>query len=261
MNRILSMSSGRSSYPQSFITKGKQRLKQDYDTVYLNNGDEFEIELFNPTHNKVLAKIQTNGDQMGSIVLRPGERIFLDRFLDEPKKLKFDTYFINPKDAGAVNATTKNGDILIHFFDEIKPNIVNSNGIGSTLTWTNYPSPYTYTTHNTLGGYTGSITTTSTTTSSFLNSTLTSNVSNLKNILPSATLETGRVERGSKSNQTFIFDDSSFSSTICNTNWWRLVPKSSKALVREDLVTYCTECGSRKKKDTHKFCPHCGTKF
>jgi uncharacterized membrane protein YvbJ len=27
------------------------------------------------------------------------------------------------------------------------------------------------------------------------------------------------------------------------------------------LVTYCTECGSKRKKDTHKFCPHCGTKF
>jgi hypothetical protein len=60
------------SQPQSFITKGKQRLKQHTDTVYLKDGDEFEIELFNPTSNKVLAKIELNGDSIGSgIILRP----------------------------------------------------------------------------------------------------------------------------------------------------------------------------------------------
>ena len=42
--------------PESFITRGKQRLKQHVDTVYLNNGDEFEIELYNPTTNKILAQ-------------------------------------------------------------------------------------------------------------------------------------------------------------------------------------------------------------
>ena len=31
---------------------------------------------------------------------------------------------------------------------------------------------------------------------------------------------------------------------------------------KEDLgVLYCGECGAKRKKDTHKFCPHCGTKF
>lgn len=73
--------------PQSFITKGKQRLKQHIDTVYMNNGDEFEIELFNPTQQKVLAKIELNGKSIGSgIIVRPGERVFLERYLDEARK-------------------------------------------------------------------------------------------------------------------------------------------------------------------------------
>ena len=71
------------SRPEAFITKGKQRLKQNIDTVYLSNGDEFEVELYNPTQNKVLAKIEMNGNSIGAgVILRPGERIFLERFLN-----------------------------------------------------------------------------------------------------------------------------------------------------------------------------------
>jgi hypothetical protein len=74
-------------------------------------------------------------------------------------------------------------------------------------------------------------------------------------------LETGRVEKGSDSDQSFTYDNTSFNSYPFATNWWKIKPQSTKPLVREDLVTYCTECGSKRKKDTHKFCPHCGTKF
>ncbi len=38
--------SNRYAVPQSFITRSKQRLKQHVDTVYMNNGDEFEINFF-----------------------------------------------------------------------------------------------------------------------------------------------------------------------------------------------------------------------
>ena len=66
MNRRISVNTTGFAVPQSFITKSKQRLKQHVDTVYLNNGDEFEIELFNPTQNKVLSKIEINGISIGS---------------------------------------------------------------------------------------------------------------------------------------------------------------------------------------------------
>jgi hypothetical protein len=59
-------------------------------TVYLNNGDEFEIELFNPTISKVMAKIDLNGISIGpGVVLRPGERVFLERYINEAKKFLF----------------------------------------------------------------------------------------------------------------------------------------------------------------------------
>ncbi len=104
--------------PQSFITKSKQRLKQHVDTVYLKNGDEFEIELFNPTQNKVLAKIELNGVSIGSgIVLRPGERVFLERYLDDAKKFLFETYIVNGNNNDVQQAIAKNGDVTVKFYD------------------------------------------------------------------------------------------------------------------------------------------------
>ena len=71
--------------------KGRKSIKNG--KVFLTDGDEFEIELFNPTQNKVLAKIELNGKSIGSgIILRPGERVFLERYLDEAKKFLFETY-------------------------------------------------------------------------------------------------------------------------------------------------------------------------
>lgn len=107
--------------PQSFITKNKQRVKQYVDTVYLENGDEFEIELFNPTQNKVLAKIELNGVSIGSgIILRPGERVFLERYLNEPKKFKYETYFVDGNDASVESAIQRNGDVIVSFYNEIQ---------------------------------------------------------------------------------------------------------------------------------------------
>ena len=76
------------SYPEAFITKGKQRIKQFGGTVYLKDGDNFEIEIFNPTSGHVLAKINLDGKLISytGIVLRPGERVFLERHLDSNNK-------------------------------------------------------------------------------------------------------------------------------------------------------------------------------
>ena len=114
MNRRISVNTTGFAVPQSFITKGKQRLKQHIDTVYLNNGDEFEIELYNPTQNKVLAKIELNGSSIGSgIILRPGERVFLERYLNEAKKFLFETYNVNGDNEEVQRAIAENGEIII----------------------------------------------------------------------------------------------------------------------------------------------------
>ena len=256
MYRRISINTIGLAVPQSFITKSKQRLKQQIDTVYLNNGDEFEIELYNPTQNKVLAKIEMNGNSIGNgIILRPGERIFLERYLNEAKKFLFDTYVVNGDNEEVKQAIANNGDVVIKFYDEVKMSTYNVNSGTLTINNPNFSwgstttgSPY----------YSPTFTTTSTSTFYNANTSLTSgtvNTNSLRNI------ETGRVEKGSESNQSFTYDSSSFNSYPSTTNWWKIKPKSTQLLTMEDLVTYCTECGGKKKKDTYKFCPQCGTKY
>jgi hypothetical protein len=272
-----------SSAPQSFITKGKHRLKQHIDTVYLNNGDEFEVELYNPTSTKVLAKIEMNGNSIGAgIILRPGERVFLERYLDEAKKFLFETYEVEGNNSDVKRAVEKNGDVVVRFYDEQRittfGNVTYQPWFGTTLSNTLSGSSTGVATFTTGGSY-NPVTTTNLTN---VNSTFTSgntafyssNTSNtiggerrVSKTLNAATLdaintiETGRVEKGSNSNQSFSTDYSNFSSYPSSSNWWKILPNSQKLVTKEDLVTYCTECGSKRKKDTHKFCPSCGTKF
>ena len=47
--------------PSAYISKDRKRLKQFGQTVYLNNGDEFQLELFNPSSTTVLAKFNLDG--------------------------------------------------------------------------------------------------------------------------------------------------------------------------------------------------------
>lgn len=63
----------------------------------MKNGSEFELELFNPKQTTILAKIKINGSYIGGggIVLRPGERVFLERYLDDAKKFLFETYNVD----------------------------------------------------------------------------------------------------------------------------------------------------------------------
>jgi membrane protease subunit (stomatin/prohibitin family) len=43
---------------------------------------------------------------------------------------------------------------------------------------------------------------------------------------------------------------------------WQILPKSQKQYTAEEVsVNYCGNCGAKRKKDSFKFCPHCGTKF
>ena len=274
MNRRISVNTTGFAVPQSFITKSKQRLKQHTDTVYLNNGDEFEIELFNPTQNKVLSKIEINGISIGSgIILRPGERVFLERYLDEAKKFLFETYVVNGNNQEVKNAIINNGDVTIKFFDEVvkfpKPAIYgNPIWVNSFGTYNKYSSsnptinPYEVTFTNSpqpIGTMTTSAAFFSNNTLSFEKDIVFNSLKTKKSL--KRDVETGRVEKGSKSDQSFTYDNSSFNSYPSYTNWWKIKPVSQQILVKEDLKVFCTECGSKRKKDSHKFCPQCGTKF
>ena len=122
--------------PCAYITKNKQRIKQFGQNVYLKDGSEFEIELYNPSRNTVLSKIKINGEFIngGGIILKPGERVFLERYLDVPNKFKFETYTVDSTNE-TMNAIANNGDVEILFYDEEVPH---------NLTLTPYPTNTTY---------------------------------------------------------------------------------------------------------------------
>jgi hypothetical protein len=269
---------GSVTVPTSFITKGKQRLKQNIDTVYLKNGDEFEIELFNPTQNKVLAKIEVNGNSIGNgVILRPGERIYLERHLGESKKFLFETYTVEGDNNDVALATANNGNVAVKFYKE---NFYAANTItlANTGTFTTYGSPWTVYNNTLSGSNIPTFTTTSsnigisgTANTGFVNTSLFNSSStsvntlsgpNKRELKSKKSIETGRIEKGGVSSQKFDYDNStSFELSPMTTNWWKIKPVSEKLFSSSDLVTYCTECGSKRKKDTHKFCPNCGTKF
>jgi hypothetical protein len=250
--------------PTAFITKGKQRVKQYSQTVYLKDGDEFEIELFNPTQKTILAKIKINGEYVSTsgLILRPGQRVFLERFIDADKKMVYSIYEVNGNNNEVLEAIKLNGNVEIEFYNETLWNTTSTgtalyNGYPHTLTlynsnpyWNSLPISGLVNNNTNIIGTTLSNTTTNT--SYFTNSVHTSNTS----------IETGRVESGQKSNQNFV--------TVSNINFewfpfskveWKILPQSQKPVEVSDLKKYCYGCGSKIKKSTYKFCPNCGTKL
>jgi len=260
--------------PAAFITVGKQRLKQNGSVVYLKDGDEFEVEIFNPQQNSVLAKLKINGNYIGGggVVLRPGQRVFLERYLDEARKFKFETYEVNAKSKEVQEAIKNNGVVEVEFYEE--------NPYGGNITFTNEHGDYGYYGIRNFGNsrditadfklYSYNTTTSSgnnlytTNTSYNLNNNVDYNTSqNLKkSLLTDRFKETGRVEKGGSSNQEFTSVNMDFNSYPSSYSTWRLMPTSEKPVEASEVnVLYCTNCGSKRKKDNHKFCPHCGTKF
>lgn len=302
--------------PVAFIAKDKQRIKQyGSDTVYLKNEDNFQVELFNPTKTKVLARIEMNQKSIGpGIILRPGERVFLERYVSEARKFKFETYTVNGNNEEVKKAIEDNGDVVVKFYKEQET--PDYNYVGSTITITNNPfmsQPFFYST----GDFKGLSTTTSTSVYNSNSATLT-NTSSLKPMTLSASsndgkrsklskgvsneiatasccmdslcmdsrlysqeidldedldigissrgisktkeIETGRVEKGSSSKQTFEADYTKFYPSYTWKSEWKILPESRKPITADDLVVYCTSCG-RRKGVKERYCPLCGNKF
>jgi hypothetical protein len=275
-------------FPSAYITTGKQRLKQNGSNVYLKDGEEFEVEIFNPKSISVLAKIKINGNYLsgGGIIIKPGQRVFLERYLDEARKFKFETYEVNAKSKEVQEAIKNNGVVEVEFYEENRygGSITITNP--GTLTWTNGTNPYTIpgitTTPNpyTIYGVTNNITHTSSQnwthdsyfagdSNAYYNTSVNYNhvdyntSGNLKKSLSTDRFkETGRVEKGGDSKQEFTSVNMDFNSYPTSYSTWRLMPMSEKPIEASEVnVLYCTNCGGKRKKDNHKFCPHCGTKF
>lgn len=88
--------------------KGRKSIKSG--KVFLKDKEEFEIELFNPLTVSVLADIKLNGQSISKtgLVVKSGQRVYLDCFIDASKKFIFSTYEIDG-DLESLNATQNNG--------------------------------------------------------------------------------------------------------------------------------------------------------
>jgi hypothetical protein len=248
-----------SGEPRAFITKSKQRLKQFGQNVYLSNGSEFELELYNPTSKTVLAKIKFNGLYIkgGGIIVKPGQRIFLERYLDDAKKFKFETYEVEANSDEVKKAISDNGDVTVEFYNEQDP-ILDNYYWNNTY---NYYPKYNLTNLPTYDSFTSNC---------FYSSSISTNSFGSQNSLPKlktlrsiskSTLETGTVEKGSNSNQSFTYVNKEFNSYTTATSYWKILPESQKPYEKQDIKVFCTNCGTKRKKDSHKFCPNCGKMY
>ena len=244
--------------PTAHITRKKSRLKvYNGNTVFLNDKDNFEFEIHNPTQKSVLCKIKLNGEYIstGGVVIRPGQRVFLERFLDTNNKFEFSTYEVKDTSLNRT-AIDLNGDVRIEFYNEqtYQPNygLYVLNGSSTTTAGTTAGSPY----------YGNMTFTTSTTSSSAPMASYYSNTSSVSSLVGEPTLskksiETGRVEKGEKSKQNFTNSYQNFEYNVSHQISLKILPLSNKNKTTEEIKYYCTECGT-KTKSKYKFCPSCG---
>ncbi len=270
--------------PTANITIGKSRLKvynkETDPTYYLNSGQEFGIELFNPTTEMVLAKIYLNGKAIsqGGLVLKPAQRVFLDRYIDVAKKFLFETYeVVNTKEC--IAAIEQNGDFKVEFYKEqqVLPyfNTQPYWGGYNTLYYVNqnptyYPSILstqstdTYSTAIGTNGIQGIVNCTSTLSTQGSNLSTETEFTNNRNLGKKKlkkSIETGRVEKGSDSKQELQTADYNFNTYSFHKIEYKLLPTSQKINTVEEITIkkYCVNCGTKCKSE-HRFCSSCGAK-
>ena len=255
--------------PQAWVAVSNNRQKiygAKDDLVYLDNGQEFQIELYNPTSTSYLAKIYLNNKVISSsgLVLRPGQRYFLDRFIDEKKKFLFSTYDVDATDE-VKEAIKNNGKVKVEFYPEHTSYSWSTLSTGTTYvpyhqTWTNNPGtmdPIIFGGTTTSNVYFTNTSNTSTLSGSSIGYT-TTGLSGVVNCSGAGSLETGRVEKGEKSDQDFGKDSGSYSWYCSYTSEYQILPRSVKPVEVTEIREYCTGCGTRSKKKSWKFCPNCG---
>ena len=257
--QIASSNSKPGAWIVSSQDKGRKSIKNG--KVFLNDGDEFEIELFNPLTVSVLADIKLNGQSISKtgLVVKPGQRVYLDCFIDDRKKFKFSTYEIE-NSGEALEATQNNGLLEVFFYKEDVITLDNWKSKFDRVIvekWypVYYPTYPVYPYYNRPNIWFGStspiygscITTngsgiigTTTTTNAYYSSnnvdfSNTSNSVNLSNLNITGSnmnslnsIETGRVEKGEESKQKFTEVDMDFENHYIASTIIQILPESRK---------------------------------
>lgn len=243
--------------PTTGICIQKNRVKEyltniskiDYkSTIYLENNSTFEIELFNPLPIDIVADIEINGKFLGSgVIIKPGQRIYLERFLDSPNKFKFETYLVESNNPEVDSAIKNNGMIKISFRKATQT-------VYFTNTWNNPITVWCGT-----GGSSG----TTNQEVVYRSTTLTNNSLNSANLTTCSSYsvkvkETGKIEKGEHSDQEFGTSYELFEQFPFYSVEYKLIPYSYLPTDSIEFRKYCTNCGTRIKKSGWKYCPTCG---
>lgn len=222
--------------------RGRKSIKNG--KVYLKHGEEFEIEIFNPLTDCVLADIKLNGSSIAKngLVIKPGQRFYLDCFIDDNKKLVFGAYEV--ENAEETNdAVAKNGLLEVFFYKESVVSINNWRSRFDRLIVERHYYPYTTTVPTTFptiwcGTGTplqfGTDKTIGQNTTPFAGTTVNSLYSR-GGKFSSASIETGRAERGTDSEQKFDEVDMEFESLYISSTSMLLLPKSRKPADTSEL--------------------------
>lgn len=238
------------------------------NTYYMRDGQEFEIFLLNQTKDVYMVKIQVNGNYISDngLVIRPGQSVWLDCNWDDKSKFKFSTYTVDDSKE-TMEAIADNGKVRIEFYKESQSLYI------PPISYPSYPQPNWYGNSGTtfVGGY---VHTTLTCGDTFNmnadNCQFTSDVSmdsspqqansmRSKKLL-SKKVETGRVEKGSRSDQQFNTVNMEFNSWASHVQEFHILPESAKKTIEvHELKKYCTNCGKKLHKNDN-FCGKCGTK-
>jgi DNA-directed RNA polymerase subunit RPC12/RpoP len=252
--------------------------------VYMNDGTEFQIQIFNPysyTIGVAFSFNENNGNYNSwneqLLVIKPGQRVWLERYLNDEAKLLFSTYKVGNSKA-AKEAIKLNGLVTIKFYKE-KEQIKYQPITYQPQVWYNYcdtvqtfdfaPKNYCSQINGaaSLDAGIDSITlscdassVTSQATSSVYTSAAAATTNQPKTRSMSKSIETGRVDKGSHSNQRFNSVNIDFEYYPFSTEKIQILPSSQKPVTASDLQkVYCSNCG-RKLNTKYKYCPYCGAK-
>ena len=287
------------SEPTAHVTVNRNRQKNYGDKIYFKNNTQFEIELHNPLTKRVLVKIEIDGRTISStgLILNPGQRVYLERWIEDSNKFLFNTYEVEDTQESK-DAVQDNGRVKVSFFTEQDVDFT-TNTVPSNIWngWNSYPynpliittpSPYSNPIIYCSGSFGGTTTSDTYSVSNGnvglgdqnpsgimgVNSSYTSNVNYSDASISNAnismdmfssaesevkgSLETGRTEMGEKSSQSFGESFGNFNNWATKTWEWQILPESLKPVELSQLREYCPNCRNRIRKQTWKFCPGCG---
>lgn len=243
----------KTTFPDVFITMKKNRLRvYGGREIYLNSGDEFELEFDNTSQTTWLAKIKLNGEwiSQAGLVLRPGEHIYLDTpNLDSSEKcrFRFETYEV---EKGRSHIIENNGLVEIFFHKKTQPFdhwITYTSQWVQDNNWKFQDDWYSYSTDG--GTFRDNISV------NYCNS----DQNSIGKHSPEME-ETGRIGEGSHSNQDFFNSNESFESFHSHSVTYKILPQSKRPTTIREVKEYCSNCGRRRRKNEN-FCPSCGSKF